>query len=716
MTTLLSSTTSPATESSAQFIGKLTYLVHPDHRLTLTVIGTPSQSGGRGAYSFGAQTNAPPTQLNGTYGALATEVVNDAFDGSLKYEGAFDQKRELLDVTLGYHHQHQATRAADGTGPDQTTQAGTLAGTPQVDYRATTPTVHSITDFERVPGAASACRTVSTASGPTPTCPVTTYASGGPAFMDDLLLDSVQARAMFTALRELLGHHIIKAGVDVHFDAYRHDKAYSGTVQYVEGSAQGSGFADLRQYGFLAGPDAPVLLPHWVSRTTTISAGGFLQDSWQLLDKVTINVGLRYDAQLLYGADGALALSLPNQWSPRVGVVYDFTHQGRSKVFASYARYYEGVPLDIADRSFPSESQVSTNHPSCTNPLDPSQRRPGGPCSASAPHALPPNTSSNPSQRWTHIGGGKEAVDPSLSPQSSDEFVVGAEYEVFADARLGVTYTHRQLHRAIEDMSRDEANTYFIGNPGYGIASDFPKAQRDYDAVTIAFTKTYGNLWLLTASYTASRLWGNYAGLFRPETGQLDPNMTSAFDLKSLLPNQTGPLPGDHTHQIKVFAAKDFELPGGQSILVGLAYRGLSGSPLNALGAHPIYGQDESFVLPRGWGGTLAADGVSVSPSRAPWQHDIDLRLGYTAKLGKASALAITLDVFNLFDFQAPTLLDPSYTFRSVQPCSSGTVPTCVRPSDGGGRFTKADVNPNYGKPLAYQDPRQFRIGARVTF
>ena len=90
--------------------------------------------------------------------------------------------------------------------------------------------------------------------------------------------------------------------------------------------------------------------------------------------------------------------------------------------------------------------------------------------------------------------------------------MVGGEYELFSDARLGVTYTHRYLNRALEDMSRDEANTYFIGNPGYGIASDFPKAVRNYDAITVYFDKAYANTWLFKASYTLSRLYGNYAG------------------------------------------------------------------------------------------------------------------------------------------------------------------------------------------------------------
>jgi hypothetical protein len=47
------------------------------------------------------------------------------------------------------------------------------------------------------------------------------------------------------------------------------------------------------------------------------------------------------------------------------------------------------------------------------------------------------------------------------------------------------------MTRVIEDMSRDEASTYFIGNPGYGIAKDFPKATRVYDAVIVYLDKRF---------------------------------------------------------------------------------------------------------------------------------------------------------------------------------------------------------------------------------
>jgi hypothetical protein len=76
--------------------------------------------------------------------------------------------------------------------------------------------------------------------------------------------------------------------------------------------------------------------------------------------------------------------------------------------------------------------------------------------------------------------------------------------------------------------------------------------------VTVSFVKNFSDLWLAQASYTWTQLRGNYDGLYRPETNQLDPNLNSTFDLKSLLLNNDGPLSADITHNIKLYLAKEF--------------------------------------------------------------------------------------------------------------------------------------------------------------
>ena len=164
-----------------------------------------------------------------------------------------------------------------------------------------------------------------------------------------------------------------------------------------------------------------------------------------MLDKVTLNVGLRYDAQFLYGADGNLGLSLPNQWSPRVGVIYDFTESGRSKLFANYARYYENVPLDLADIALTGEPDVSRQ------PRPRQLRSAASPASSRAlqGHRATTFQSTRPKpvqpqpQVYRRGALARRPIDPDIRPQSSDEIVLGGEYEVLAGRRLG-----RKLHAA----------------------------------------------------------------------------------------------------------------------------------------------------------------------------------------------------------------------------------------------------------------------------
>ncbi|HZH79104.1 MAG TPA: TonB-dependent receptor, partial [Archangium sp.] len=306
------------------------------------------------------------------------------------------------------------------------------------------------------------------------------------------------------------------------------------------------------------------------------------------------------------------------------------------------------------------------------------------------------------SRRYNQTFAINSPVEPELRPQSSDELVLGGEYEVLPRASVGATYTRRYMNNVIEDMSVNEATNYFIGNPNLGIGSQFPGAVRDYDAVTVYFNKTFSDLWLAQASYTWSYLRGNYSGLYRPDNNQLAPNVTSDFDLISLTENRTGPLPADRTHSLKVFGAREFLFSPTTSLNVGLTYRANSGAPINVVGSHPIYGAGFTYILPRGSGGNL------------PWVHNVDAHLGLNYKLSGNLTASLTLDSFNLLNFQAVTAVDPNYTFDNIAAVVGGTTADLENVKNLAGAAPV--INPNYQKPLSYQAPRSVRFGARVSF
>jgi len=692
--------------TSLQVLGKLTFRANRNHSFDLLGIYLPTLSGGNGTYGIEADSGEPEVSAaQGQFNALAHRMRDDAGDLNFKWSATTDDKKWIFDTTIGWHHQRSARLPSDGSYIGDNSG---LARIPAVLYRRNNPGPHSILDFEDLPAGVDAdvCNPVEIPDPTTPDatiraerCPVVTYLVGGPGFLYDRQLERVQARHMITRWAQGAGHHLIKAGIDADFMQYTNLRAYSGATFYRE-TTSGAAFSDYREQGFLVGPDDAVIINklQWTTYSTTV--GAFLQDSWNIMDKVTLNAGLRYDAQFLFNADRELALALPNQVSPRVGLIWDPTYQGKSKIFANYARFYQSVPLDIADRAGSGDPGLQSVHSAAVcDPTDLEQHE--GIC-RSDESRVPIGYIADNDQLWYGYGAGKTPVDPKLKPQSSDELVFGGEYEIFANGTLGVQYQRRWLNRVIEDMSRDEASTYFIGNPGYGIAKDFPKAERKYDAVIIALRKRFSDHWLAEASYTMSWLRGNIAGLFRPETGQLDPNINADFDLVSLLDNRYGPLAGDHRHDIKLFSAGEIPLPGGNYILAGGAVRARSGGPTNVLGSHYLYGPDEAFVLPRGAG------------ERLPWNFRVDTNLGYRHEFSKDLALSVTMDVFNVLNLQSVIAVDETYTVSDVNPIPGGTQADLRNLTDTEGM--PVVVNPNFGRPTAYQRPRTFRFGVRFEF
>lgn len=702
---LVGTTKSRFNDSRAlSFIAKLTYLINADHSLSFSVVGSPNAQEVPRAFSQRVMSGVSTT--------------NNSTSASLKYAGGLLDKHLLVDATLGWFHISGATMPNDGSDFNSTEGAATV---PAVVFRrenATDPIVsgHSIADFETLsPQNAALCEpagykgtTVVTVAG-TPrfvmACPATgsgaRYAIGGFGFMTKQTLDRIAARASVTGLFQALGHHVVKAGVDIEHMKYDIQKGFSGGAILQE-NVTGTRFDDLRQYGSLVGPDNAIQYKYLHSVPTSVGTALYLQDNWSIVDRVTLNAGLRYETQQLFSSDGHLGLTLNNMISPRVGAIYDFTQSGRSKIFANFARYYEAVPMDIADRSLTGESQYSIRRAAVPNAMrggcDPladinqttSNTKCLDPRNAQDLYLFGQPESVN---RYTTLtGGGKTPIDPNIQPQSTDEFVVGAEYEVVSGLRVGATYTKRFLNAVIEDMSLDEGATYFIGNPGFGLGNAFPKAVRDYDAVTASVTKIIGDGWQGQLSYTWSSLRGNYSGLFRPETAQLNPNINSDFDLISLMKNRTGPLDADRSHFIKAFASKEFIVSPQFSVLLGLTYQGVSGQPINALASHVIYGAGESFVLPRG------------SSGRLPWNHSFNLKAGVNYRLGKQQTVGFTVDAFNVLNFQAVTAVDNTLSTKELLPTTTlGDVPA-------------GDLNPNFKRPTAYQAPISIRFGLRVSF
>ncbi len=409
----------------------------------------------------------------------------------------------------------------------------------------------------------------------------------------------------------------------------------------------------------------------------------YLQDRWAVRPNLTLNLGVRWDRQEIIDASGEKRIDLKDDYAPRLGFVWDPEAQGKSKLFGSFGRYYEQLPMDLVIRSFSFERQarIFNFSPTSTTP-DPEAE------------ALIDSSSAI-------FGGFTEPVDPDLENQYINEYILGYEREVLPDVAVGIKGIYREYGQVIEDFLCADDGTYCIGNPGEGLMSrvftlDYaqtfpaPKAKREFKGVQLDVQKRLSKNWQGLASYIYSKLDGNFDGLYAPFTNVgPDPNITAAYDYFDFFTNgsdlsritNTGPLSNDRRHQFKVSGI--WYSPWRLSLGASAYYR--TGTPITRYGYSDIYGRYEFFLSKRG------AEG------RTPDNYEADLHLGYPLTVGPAT-FNFLVDVFNVLNAQRAILVDQRWGFQE---------------SDNA---LDEPANEDYKKPVLRTPPTSFRLGVRISF
>jgi hypothetical protein len=439
-------------------------------------------------------------------------------------------------------------------------------------------------------------------------------------------------------------------------------------------------------------------------------------------------------------------MTLTGLFAPRVGVLYDWTREGRSKLFAHWGRFYESIPMDLSDRSFSGETDYrQVFAPGCSNEDDPAiGGRNGEACVGEA---------NMRGSRERLLGANGVLVAPGIRSQYVDELLAGIELELFEDLTLGVAYQQRRLGRVIEDVSTDGANTYILANPGEWSADEertladriaraddaatrsrlerqlalfrgirrFDRPWRDHHAIQLTVSSRVSRRLHVEGSYTYQRTQGNYGGLFSADNGQFDPNISSQYDLVELLANRVGPLPQDRPHHLRIAGYYEHALPRVGELIVGTRLRAQSGVPTNALAAHYEYGANESFLLPRGQLGRTAFD------------HGVDLHLGVGRQLSPRVKLELFVDVFNVYNRQGAATVDQTYaprfrqagatpggSLQAANPVSGGTYEDLifVKAIDAEGEESAMPIgrNPNFRNTASRYEPAYARLGVRLSF
>jgi outer membrane receptor for ferrienterochelin and colicin len=500
-------------------------------------------------------------------------------------------------------------------------------------------------------------------------------------------LKNFKRTAIGGSISPYFGNHAMKLGVE-------YEKEEADVIKRNSGGQLVTIFANdvhpnlpIYQHGYWTTPDATVdnaPISQLNASPSHKNMTFYLQDRWTVLPSLTLNLGIRWDHQQIIDASDVKQIDLKHDWAPRVGVVWDPTNDHRSKVFASYGRFYEQIPMDLVIRSFSYERQ-----PRIIN-YSPTDFHPNA------------NAESDYGTGSAILGGFTEPSDPNIHGQYLSEYIVGGEREVITDLAVGVKGIYRDYGNVIEDFLCADDGTYCIGNPGKGIMTQVfgldyttlypaPRPIRIYRGVQLDVTKRFSHNWSALASYIYSTLDGNYDGEYSPftQTTINDPNISAAYDYYDFFTDgrdlsritNRGPLSNDRRHQFKVSGV--WLSPWKLSVGLAAYYR--TGTPLTRYGYSDAYGRYEFFLTDRG------AEG------RTPDNYEADVHFGYPLGIGPVT-VNFLLDVFNILNAQRPVLLDERWGFQEADNAS----PT--------------PVNPNYKKPVFRTPPTSARLGVRVSF
>lgn len=388
--------------------------------------------------------------------------------------------------------------------------------------------------------------------------------------------------------------------------------------------------------------------------TKTKDANAFVQGTWTVTPQWVVKAGVRATRQKIEGSGGAFSLpwhdvledtdgdgtldsvlrgpgstdfssrkyTFDTVFAPRLGVTFDVTGDGRSKLYANWGRFYERVPNDLAVRALSTEVSTSVYRFRAVGPNN---------------QPITPDPQVNPASGIVFQGLDETRVQNNTNLPYKTEYVLGYAYQLRPNLSVEVRGIYRKQGRALEDVqfARNESiqnqtgyygygtdlsgdgtpdvpydpfggslanprsttfpaapfGAYVLANPGENTpaSSGFTKPLHKYKAFEVIVNKRFSDHWLFVANYRYSRLRGNYEGLFRNDNGQSDPNITSLFDFP---PSPTmrgqfqpGPLNNDRPHVLNMFASYKWD----NGINVGAAFTWQSGIPRTPLLAHPNY-------------------------------------------------------------------------------------------------------------------------------
>jgi len=474
----------------------------------------------------------------------------------------------------------------------------------------------------------------------------------------------------------------------------------------------------------------------------------FFNDGWRVSNRVTANLGVRWDKNHGVDQSGTL-VTKDGAFSPRLGVIWDPTGEGAWSVTGSVAKYVAGISNSIADQSSAAgnaQTYIYYYRGPDINATGPT---------VSTPDALKAlfawydaNQSNLVLEENPTLPGLTPRIGPNLHSPFSYEYSSGVSRQ-FSRASLRADVTYRKYHdfyASVINGSTGKVTNAFGQSFDLSLIENTDSLKRQYSGLTTQGEYRLNGSSQIGGQYTLSHTWGNFEGE-NVSSGPINATMTEYPEYKQASWNYPeGDLKVDQRHRARLWLT--YGVPRANGLILSLLETLESGVPygasnlnttspnFNGVNPRPYVTGAPTYVNPPSGASTI----YFYTPRdafRTEAQKRTDLAINYSRGIGGGSrmgtlqffAQAQIINLFNQFQlcgcggtvFQnggatTQTRIDTT-TLTSVTTPSRFVPfnPFTTTPVQG----VNWDYGPNFGRALnrlAYTSPRQFRFSFGVRF
>lgn len=552
--------------------------------------------------------------------------------------------------------------------------------------------------------------------------------------------ENALAKLNYFLSTEKLGTHDLVLGVDTFNDIRASDNHQSG-----------SDFRILGTSAIIRGTEIfPVFAPtstiiQWNPIFVTTQGTNFrtnsifVNDTWRMTDRLSFNLGVRYDQNDGKNASGDKVADDSN-FSPRVAVTWDPKGTGDWVLNGSYGRYVAALANTVGDSSTtagaPATFQWAYQGPSINS-------NPNAGTLLTQDQALQQLFDWFRSVGFTDnrtfltaqsIPGGNVQIRGGLDSPYVDEFTVGVSKQLGSRGVVRADLVHREWHDFY--ASRTDLSTGQVTTPTGGradltlVENDDQNYSREYDALQSQFRYRATDRLDLGGNYTLSQAQGNFDGENR-NSGPLTGGINSYPEYADPRWNQPdGDLAIDQRHKLSLYGVYKIFDTEQHSLTASLVQSFNSGVPYGAVGTV----RSLNFVTNPGYR-TPPARVTYYFTARDEFRTDDILRTDLSVTYGftfRDIEMYVQPQLLNVFNADDLDTTDSRYLDQSV--VSQDTGGTCSRASASGGPgpcrafnpFTETpvegvhwDKGPNFGKAInqnGFQRARTFRVALGLRF